>query len=407
MFARNNLSLIRLYILRAVSTTRFIFALLLVLWTSPCCGQSAVVGEDAAHPVKRFTSDPSRVKDLQFSRFEFQLPYLGREGPNFTRLDGQPTAGAQYLVKAELFGQEVAATAKFELVDEVDRVIQLLHMSKSDNSLDHGAYAGFVKVPSQPFRVAVSGRDLDGKLYRRVYADLFRPTNRPTAPPRLPPKLPPAEATKIAAALKAIEQQAIANMEKEASKHPDGVIVMPRVEVSNVTYEPLLSEKDNRLGMRLRYDLGFSVDGDYAHSLQVFPFYEDNDVRGLVNMEVINEKIDPKPEPPSYATPQIHVDLNTLVRYGSEAWFKDAVVYHFSVDLIPSFVGQNASRTKFCVDQDQFKNSVESQRKWEAMKASPAPVKYRVFINKMDWGGETELFTHPRSSMTASSEKAQ
>ena len=146
MFARNNLSLIRLYILRAVSTTRFIFALLLVLWTLPCCGQSAVVGEDAAHPVKRFTSDPSRVKDLQFSRFEFQLLYLGREGPNFTRLDGQPTAGAQYLVKAELFGQEVAATAKFELVDEVDRVIQLLHMSKSDNSLDHGAYAGFVKV---------------------------------------------------------------------------------------------------------------------------------------------------------------------------------------------------------------------------------------------------------------------
>lgn len=151
----------------------------------------------------------------------------------------------------------------------------------------------------------------------------------------MPPKLPPAEATKIAAALKAIEQQAIANIEKEASKHPDGVIVMPRVEVSNVTYEPLLSEKDNRLGMRSRYDLRFSVDGDYAHSLQVFPFYEDNDVRGLVNMEVITEKIDPKPEPPSYATPQIHVDLNTLVRYGSEAWFKDAVVYHFSVDLIP------------------------------------------------------------------------
>jgi hypothetical protein len=275
-------------------------------------------------------------------------------------------------------------------------VIQLLNMSKSDNSLDHGEYGGFMKVPSQPFRVAVSGRNLDGKRYRRVYADLFRPTNRPPAPPRLPPKLPPAEARKIAATLKAIEQQAISNMEKEVSKHPDGVIVMPRVEVSNLTYEPLVSEKNNRLGMRLRYDLRFSIDGDYAHSLQVFPFYEDDNVRGLVNMEVIKEKIDPRPEPPSYATPEIHVDLNTLVRYGSEAWFKDAVVYHFSVDLVPNFVGQNASKTKFCVDDDQFKNSVESQRTWEAMKASSAPVKYRVFINKMDWGGETERFYAPK-----------
>lgn len=324
-------------------------------------------------------------------------PYLGHEGPNFTRLDGQPSVGAQYLVKAELFRQEEAATAKFELVDEGNRVIRLLHMSKSDNSLDNGAYAGFVTVPSRPFRVAVSGKKLDGKGYLQVYSDLFRPTNRPPAPPLLPPKLPPAKAAEIAATLKAIEQQAISNMEKETSKHPDGVIVMPRVEIFNVTYETLLSDRDNRLGMRLRYDLRFSVDGDYAHSLQVLPFYEDENVRGLIHMEAINEKIDPTPKPPSYATPKIHVDLNTLVKYGSEAWFEHSVVYRFSVELVPNFVGQNASRTKFCVDEDHFKNRVESQRKWEAMKVSPAPVKYRVFINKMDWAGETEPFYPPQS----------
>jgi hypothetical protein len=370
--------------------------MLLVLRTIPCCGQSAIFGDDAPHRVKRLTSDPSRARGVEFFSFEFQRTYFGREGPNFTRLEGQPSAGAQYLVKAELFRQEVVATAKFELVDKGGRVIQLLHLSKSDNSLDHGKYDGFVKVPSQPFHVAVSGRDLDGKRYRRVYANLFRPMNRPPAPALLPPRLPKAEATKIAAMLKAFEQQAIASIEKEVSKHPNGVIVMPRVEVSNVTYEPLVSEKNNRLGMRLRYDLRFSVDGDYAHSLEVYPFYKGGNVRGLVNMEVINEKIDPSPEPPSYATPEIHVDLNTLVRYGSEAWFKDAVVYHFSIDLVPNFVGQNASKTKFCVYEDQFKNSVESQRTWEAMKASPVPVKYTVGINKLDWSGETEAFYPPK-----------
>ena len=379
-----------------MSITRFIFALLLVLRTIPCCGQSAILVDDSAHPVERFTSDPSRVRGVQFFSFEFQRPYFGREGPNFTRLNGQPSAGAQYLVEAELFRQEVVATAKFELEDQAGRVIQLLHLSKSDNSLDHGHYVGFVKVPSHPFRVVVSGKDLNGKRYRRVYASLFRPTNRPPAPPLVPPKLPPAEKTKIAAMLKAFEQEAISNMNKEVSKHPDGVIVMARVQVSNVMYEPFVSQKDNRLGMRLRYDLRFSVDGNYAHSLQVFPFYEEENGRRLVNMDVLKEEIDPRPEPPSYATPDIHVDLNTLVKYGSEAWFKNAVVYHFSIDLIPNFVGQNASKTKFCVYEDQFNNSVESQRTWEAMKKSPASVKYRIFINKMDWGGETKPFYPPK-----------
>ncbi len=337
-----------------MSEIRFIFALLLVLRVIPCHGQSAVLGDDAARPVDRFTS-PLRARDVQFSSFEFQQLELAREtGVNFTRLDKQPSVGAHYLVKAQLYGQQVVATAKFELVDEGGRVIQLLHMSKSDNSLDYGQYTGFAKVPSQRFRVAVSGMGLDGKRYRSVYSVLFRPTKRPPAPPRLPPKLPPAKATKIAAMLKAIgqqAQQAIANMEKEVSKHPDGVIIMPRVEVSNVTYESFFSDKDNRLGIRLQYDLRFSVNGNYAHYLQVFPDYGDDNVRGLVNMEVINEKIDPRPEPPSYATPSDYVDLNT--------------------------------------------NSVESQRAWEAMKASRALVKYSVFIHKMDWGGETQLFYPP------------
>jgi hypothetical protein len=362
----------------------------------PSYGEFAVLADDAAHPVERLTSGPSTARDVQFFSFEFQRPYFGREGPNFTRLDAQPSAGAKYLVKAELIGQEAVASAKFELVSEGGRALQLLHMSKSDNSLDHGQYVGLAKVPAQPFRVVVSGKDVDGKRYRRAYAQLFRPTNRPSAPPLVPPQLPKAEATTITAMLKAFEQHAIANLEKEVIKHGDGVIVMPRVEVSHVTYEPFRSEKHNRLGMRLRYDLRFSVDGDYAHSLQVFPFYKDDNVRGLVNMEVVNERVEPRPEPPSYATPDIHVDLNTLVRYGSDARFKAAVVYHFSIELAPNFVGQNANRTKFCIYEDQFKDSVESQRTWEAMKMSSVPIKYNIFINKMDWSGQTKSFYPPK-----------
>jgi hypothetical protein len=372
--------------------------LLLPLSILECDSQSTSpsVRHEMARPVRRRIDSPSRAKEIDFFTFEFQRPYLGFEGPNFTRLAEEPSAGARYLVRADLFRQEAVATAKFELVDSGGRLIGLPHLSKRNTYLDDGNYDGFVKVPTQPFRVAVSGKDIYGQPYRRVYKRLIRPMNRPPAPPLLPSGYSPAEANAIRLGLEALEQETIANIEKEVSKNPDGVIVMPRVETSNVTYEPLLSEKGNPLGVRLRYDILFSTDGNYAHSLHMSPSYEVADFLGLVAMEVINEKIDPRPEPPSYATPDIHVDMNTLVKDGSEGWFKGGVIYHFVVDLTPDFVGQNASKTKFCVDEEHYKIKVKSQQVWEAMKARSTPIKWRVFINRIDYAGETELFYPPR-----------
>lgn len=356
---------------------------------------SAGVHDDMARPVKSLVDSPSLVKEIDLFDFDFQRPYLGFEGPNFTELDGEPSAGARYLVQATLFRQESIATAKFELVDSGGRVMGQPHLLKRNTSLDDGNYDGFVKVPTRPFRVTVSGKDIYGAPYRRLYKRLFRPMNRPTQP-LFPSHLPRVEAKAMVVWLKAFEQQEIANMEKGVSKTPDGVIVIPRVETTNVTYEPLLSEKGNPLGMRLSYDLLFSTDGNYAHSLHVLPIYEVEGFRGLVAMEVINEKIFPKPEPPSFATPQIHVDMNTLLKHGSEAWFKGGVIYHFMVDLAPDFVGQNTSKTKFCVDDEHYKSKVKSQQIWEAMKASSTPIKYRVVFNRIDYAGETAAFYPPR-----------
>ncbi len=186
-------------------------------------------------------------------------------------------------------------------------------------------------------------------------------------------------------------------MEKELSKHPDGVIVMPRVQVSDVTYEPYISDKGNPLGIRLRYALRFSANGDYAHSLQVFPDYKEANLRGLVEMQVINESIDPRPDPPSYATPNIHVDLETLVNYGSHAWYRGGVVYHFVVDLVPDFVGQNATKTKFCVDEMHYQQKVKTRQVWEAMKASGASRAYRILMRQVDYGGDTDPSLPPKT----------
>ena len=345
--------------------------------------------------VKAFSAK-RRSDEIDFISFEFERPYLGREGPSFTELDGEPSAGVQYLATATLFAEEAISTAKFELVDQDGQVIQLLHFFKQDNSLENAHFFGSAKIPERPFHIAISGMGVDGAPYRKVFERLFRPAKRPAAPPILP-SLPQRDTSKIAALLIQMEKDALAKLAERARKNPDGVIVMPRIEISNVTHASFISERGNMLGMLLSYDIRFSTDGDYAHSLLVFPFYEDDEMRGLIELAVLSEEINPKPEPPSYATPEIHVDLNTLVRDGSEAFFKGGVVYHFTVKLIPNFVSQNTDKSKFCIYEEQFQSDPKSLRLWQRMKQDRRPIAYRIFMQPLAWGGETEPSDPPKT----------
>ena len=377
----------------------FLAPFILLLSAPSCVGQAPGAGSanDSRRHVRRHADPPPPGTAIELSGFEFLRAYFGREGPNFSGLEGEPSAGVEYLAEAELFGQEAAATAKFEMVDELGGVIQPLRFSKSSNSLDEGDFFGLVRVPPQPFRVKVSGTDVSGAAYESFYGRLFRPTNRPPEPPLLPPGLPPAQAKMIGEALKEQERQAKARFERESGKHEDGVIVLPRARVSEVTYEPYTSGKGNPLGIRLRYDIEYSADGDYAHSLQVFPDYKEADLRGLVEMQVVNESVDPRPAPPSYATPNIHVDLEALVKYGSAAWYRGGVVYHFVIDLVPDFVGQNATKSKFCVDEAHYQQKVKTRQAWEGMKASGGHVAYRIFMRQTDYGGDTGPTLPPKT----------
>ncbi|MDQ3685770.1 MAG: hypothetical protein M3430_09235, partial [Acidobacteriota bacterium] len=114
------------------------------------------------------TDSPSQANEIKLFSFEFQRVYLGHEGPNHTRIEGEPSAGAQYIVRADIFRQEAVRTVKFELVDVNNRVIGLLHFFKFSNSPEDGDYMGSVDVPSHPFRVMVSGTGVDGTPYRHV-----------------------------------------------------------------------------------------------------------------------------------------------------------------------------------------------------------------------------------------------
>jgi hypothetical protein len=371
----------------------FLSSFILLLLTYGVCQNSGVKPvSDSRRAVRSAASQPSSGSDITFFKFDFLHPYLGYEGPNFSELEGEPSAGVEYLAEAELLGQQDIVNAKFEMIDALGNVIQGLRFSKANNSLADGDFYGLVKVPSESFRVKVSGTGINGVRYERIYERMFRPTNTPPKPGRLPPVLSPAEANRAAEALRQVERQAKTKIETGLAKHPDGVIVMPRVRVSSVTYEPYISDKGNTLGIRLRYGIEYTADGDYAHSLHMFPDYRDTDLRGLVEMQVIKETIEPKPAPPSYATPNIHVDLESLVKYGSGAWYRGGIVYQFVIDLVPDFVGQNATKTKFCVDETHYEQKVKSRKVWELMKNNGAPVAYSISMREANYFGNTEPF---------------
>src|SRR5262249_37671823 len=132
---------------------------------------------------------PSR---LDFHSFEFHDLYFGREGPNYAPIKSEPSKGSQQYVRARLFGQEAIATAKFEAIDEQGNVLKLLHLFKARSALDDGGYWGWVEVPTQPFRIMVSGQDINSAPYKRIHPKVFQPQDESPAPPLLPPGIPAA-----------------------------------------------------------------------------------------------------------------------------------------------------------------------------------------------------------------------
>ena len=236
--------------------------------------QSVVQTRGATHPVR-----------IDVYSFEFQEPYYGREGLGYHATNREPAKKAQQLTQARLSGQARIATVKFEAIDASGNALGVLFLFKVNDALDDDQYFGFVDVPDQPFRVMVSGQDVSGASYGRVFDHLFRPKEELPTPAALFAKLMLDE-----------ERRYKAEFDAKRRANPDGVIVLPRIEVSNVMHEPYRSASGNTLGIRLSYDIEFSKAAVYSITPSVTPFFEDYDLRGRVGMKIARDTIKPEPE---------------------------------------------------------------------------------------------------------------
>ncbi len=94
----------------------------------------------------------------------------GHEG--LFKIPGQPLIGEPATLQASLSATD-AKTTEFSFVSERGDVLQKLRMKASNADRESLEFTGDVELPKVPFRLAVSGRDTNGKEYQRFEGRLF------------------------------------------------------------------------------------------------------------------------------------------------------------------------------------------------------------------------------------------
>lgn len=110
--------------------------------------------------------------DIYFIKAEF-VELGGRPGhQGLFRISGQPIAGESATIQASLSVTD-AKTTEFAFVSERGEILQRLAVKVTDPDREFLEVTGEVKLPSVPFRLAVSGDDMKGMRYQRFYGPLF------------------------------------------------------------------------------------------------------------------------------------------------------------------------------------------------------------------------------------------
>jgi hypothetical protein len=120
----------------------------------------------------RYWIEAQAQSDIYFVSVEF-VKEGGRPGhEGLFRIQGQPVAGTAATLRASL-SASATKTTEFYLVTEQGQTIQKLQMHAVNSGREFLEFVGSVDLPNMPFRVAVIGRDSNGKQYQRFFSNLF------------------------------------------------------------------------------------------------------------------------------------------------------------------------------------------------------------------------------------------
>ena len=120
----------------------------------------------------RFWIEAQAQSDIYFISAEF-VKSGGRPGhEGLFRIPGQPLAGIPATLEVSL-SAKAAQITEFRLVTERGDTIRELRMDATSSDREFLEFVGSVQPPKQPFRVAVTGRDTNGRTYQRFFPKLF------------------------------------------------------------------------------------------------------------------------------------------------------------------------------------------------------------------------------------------
>lgn len=344
---------------------------------------------DTVTPVKDVTNAP-RMEDIEFVAFDFQRPQPAHGGVFLFEIQGEPGAGVRYPVEANIGGVEAIATATFDVLAEDGTIIQPLPIARGDRG-GQSQFIGMITVPSQPFRILLSGHSVDGRRFRLLYPRLFRPGKASLEIPVDAP-VPPEYAGQRRLMEEAAKIQLL-EAERFVAANATVPLVMPRITVSKVMYAPLSSAAGRRIGVRITYDVEFSQGGVYDPRLTVSAGNpEESGILGM--MRVVNSSLEPLPRlahAPGELAGTNHRE--SVLAHGADFLYEPRTIYHFSVDLVPGFIAPGSGGSPACIWREGFRSARDPEKAFASLLAREGPSTYRVSIGGKTFEGLIEHFT--------------
>lgn len=316
------------------------------------------------------------------------IQFFGRAGV-FSMDRFQPVRGARHQAQVYASGFNID-TIEFRLIDEQGEPIAPIKFRQSDYSNPYN-FTLFLETPDRPFRVSARGRDTSGKSFQRVIGWLIRPqTSDPSnvgagagANPRT--EGAPAEGDNQA--------QAWTLPQEWNQSVVEGEYKVIRAHIVDWNDEPLLSEKGNPIGVRLKYSIRFPVDGSYSPFPSLYPERASRGFTGALGMRVHKGSVEPEPDGAQKS--------NQLI-FGGRGTFKVGVVYNFSVDLIPNYVFFNEQKGAFCLQTKAYiqpsgpgasGGHPALRERFEREVMSETKIRYRLSISGVDLNGRQPMLT--------------
>lgn len=118
-----------------------------------------------------YTAEARGTSAISIDRFDFVEPNIDIHG-GFFPMQGEPVSNSEPLGSARLLGN--VESANFKLINESGELISSLALVRGAPSSDRDEYIGIVPLPIVPFRLAVSGTQIGGAPFARVFPAIYR-----------------------------------------------------------------------------------------------------------------------------------------------------------------------------------------------------------------------------------------